>query len=219
MTTRRYLLLLLVAATALISLYGVIPAAIADYATLKTRHEIERLRDGTARPPPAQAWAALRDDLLQAAAWAPDNPRWYDDLGFLYVLRARSTQGVVELTDLRRSLYTEAAAYYRQAARLRPMFPYGWANLALAKHHADQNDAEMWAAFDKALTYGRHEIGVGRMLAELAFARWQEVTPQRRDTLAAMISETWPESRKPVLELAERHGVPVADCCSTRGGK
>jgi hypothetical protein len=207
---RRPLLpLLAIALAALTSLYYVIPAAVADYSTLKTRHEIERLRDSATRAPSPQAWALLRDDLLQAAAWSPDNPRWYDDLGFLHVLRARSTQGIPELADLRRSLHAEAAAYYRKAAQLRPMFPYGWANLALAKHHAGQDDAEMWAAFDKALAYGRHEIGVERMLAELAFARWQTLDTQRASAIKTMVAETRGDLRQPLLELATYYSVSL----------
>ena len=98
----RIVAVLTLAAIATTSLYQVVPAAVADFATLKARYEIERLRDGQRPMPTLPAWAQLRDDLAQAASWVPDNPRWYDDLGFLYVLRARNTPNVPELAALRR---------------------------------------------------------------------------------------------------------------------
>ena len=205
----RIVAVLTLAAIATTSLYQVVPAAVADFATLKARYEIERLRDGQRPMPTLPAWAQLRDDLAQAASWVPDNPRWYDDLGFLYVLRARNTPNVPELAALRRNLYAEAADQYRQAARLRPMFPFGWANLALAKHYADQDDEELWSAFDKAFAYGHHEVGVQRMLAELAFARWSTLSAERAAAVTAMIAETRADLRQPLLDLAKRYAVDL----------
>ena len=196
MSLRRRLLLTAFAVLGLASLYQLLPAAIADFGSLRARQEIERLRAG-GKPPPLAAWTTLRDDLQWAAGWSPGNPRWYDDLGYLYVLRARATGTMPELDALRRDLYLEAAGHYRTAARLRPLFPYGWANLALARHYAGEGGAEMWHAFDQAMRYGRHEIGVERMLAELAYARWAELTPERVAAVQAMVAETRNDVRLP----------------------
>ena len=207
MSLRRLLLAAFVA-MGLASLYVLLPAAIADFGSLRARQEIEHLRAGGS-PPPLAAWTRLRDDLLSAADWSPGNPRWYDDLGYLYVLRARSTTGMPELDALRRDLYLEAAGHYRTAARLRPLFPYGWANLALAKHHAGEADAEMWHAFDQAMANGRQEIGVERMLAELAFARWAELTPERAAAVRMMIADTREDLRQPMLAGAAQSGIDL----------
>jgi hypothetical protein len=213
---RRRLLVAAFAAIGLASLYTLVPAAVADFGSLRARQEIERLRAG-GKAPPLAAWTALRDDLQWAAGWSPGNPRWYDDLGYLYVLRARATGTLPELDALRRDLYREAAGHYRTAARLRPLFPYGWANLALAKHHAGEADAEMWHAFDRAMTYGRRETGVERMLAELAFGRWGELTPERAAAVRTMIAETRADMRQPMLDQAARQGIAIATAVRAAG--
>ena len=35
---------------------------------------------------------------------------------------------------------------------MRPVFPYSWTYLALAKHYRGQHDAEFWQAYDPTLT-------------------------------------------------------------------
>jgi tetratricopeptide (TPR) repeat protein len=194
------------------ALYGLVyglPAAATDFSSLKARDEVERMRDGKKRMPALAEWARLRRSLERAAASAPDNAQILDDIAFLYAFRALSMDGVAELADLRREMFAEAAGYYRRAAPLRPMFPYTWAQLALADHYADGDEQEMWSAFDKALAYGRNEGSVQLMLAEIAFARWSTLDAKRSAAIAEMVDQAPEALQKPLLEVAERYVVEL----------
>ncbi len=190
-------------AGALLSLYHALPAAVKDYRTLGVRSEIERMRDGKKRMPSLVEWGRLRNQLVRAAGDESDNAQLQDDIAYLYVFRAQNMVDVPELAELRQSLFAEAANYYRRSARLRPMFPYGWANLALAKHYSGAADEELWDSFDRALAYGRNEPTVQHMLAEVAFARWSTLDPQRAAAITDLVAETPEPLRQPLLEMAE----------------
>jgi hypothetical protein len=194
---------------AALSIYYLVPAAYTDFHTLRARAEVELMRDGQKGMPPAAEWGRLRNELVGALANPPDNAQLLDDIAFLYAFRAQSMQNVPELEDLRQSLYAESVVYCRAASKLRPMFPYGWAHLALSKHYVDEVDAELWAAFDKALAYGRNEPAVERMLAEIAFARWSSLDPQRADAIRALIADLPEKLQKPLLDQAEHFMVAI----------
>jgi hypothetical protein len=193
----------------LFSVYYALPAAFTDYRSLKARSDVERMRAGKKLMPSLMEWDHLRSQLVRAAGEESGNAQLLDDIAYLYVFRALSMDDVPELADLRRSLFSEAVGYYRTAATLRPMFPYDWANLALAKHSAGENDDELWAAFDKALAYGRNESPVQRMLAEIAFANWSTLDPQRAAAITAMVRETPEKLRQPLLDIAEHFVVTL----------
>lgn len=208
LTVRIALALFLLAAGGLSVGYG-LPASLADAQTLKARSQIERWRDGKAAMPTPAEWSRVRNEMVRALKTAPDNAQLLDDLGFVYAFRAQNLPGDPELADLRRSLLTEAEAYFHSAAVLRPMFPYGWSHLALARHYRGDAEAEIWPAFDKAMAYGRNEPHVQRMLAEIAFARWSSLGPEREHEVQTMVADMPERLRKPLLELAARHAVTL----------
>lgn len=208
LTLRLALVLFLLIATGFSVGYG-IPASLADAQSLKARRLIERWRDGKAVMPTAAEWSRVRNEMVRALKTAPDNAQLLDDLGFVYAFRAQSLPDAPDLADLRQSLLTEAEAYFHLAAVLRPMFPYGWGHLALARHYRGDAEAEIWFAFDKAMAYGRNEPHVQRMLAEIAFARWSSLGPEREQAVLSMVADMPERLREPLLELAERHAVTL----------
>ena len=188
-----------------------LPAAATDLSLIKARGEVDRLRSGKKRMPALAEWNKLRRTLERAAATAPNNAQVLDDLAFLYAFRATTMADNEDLVDLYHQLLAEAAGYYRQAAPLRPMFPYPWANLALADHLTDSNEAEMWSAFDKALAFGRNEPTIQAMLAEIAFARWSQLTPERADAMRRLVAEMPETLQGPLRQAAERHAIDLLD--------
>jgi hypothetical protein len=195
---------------AVLSIYYLVPAAYTDFHVLRARAEVELMRDGQKSMPPAAEWGRLRNELVSALTNPPDNAQLLDDIAFLYAFRAQSMQDVPELDELRQSLLAESVVYYRAATKLRPMFPYDWAHLALSKHYVGEVDAELWAAFDKALAYGRNEPAIERMLAEIAFARWASLDPQRADAIRALIADLPEKLQKPLLDQAAHFMVTIA---------
>jgi hypothetical protein len=194
---------------AMLSIYCVVPAAYIDFHTLRARADVELMRDGQKRMPPPAEWGRLRNELVGALTVPPENAQLLDDIAFLYAFRAQSMQDVPELADLRQSLFAQSVVYYRAASKLRPMFPYDWAHLALSKHYVGDTDAELWTAFDNAFAYGRNEPAVERMLAEIAFARWSSLDLKRADAMRSLIAELPEKLQKPLLDRAAHFLVAI----------
>lgn len=192
--------------------YG-LPGALADVRSLAARTQIDAWREGN--PPKngvAQRWIRVHEQLLAAMSVAPGNPQFHSDLGYLYALRASQVPAVTKyaaMAELRQSLLSAAVENYRNAAVLRPMFPYEWGHLALAKHYANETDAELWSAYDKTYAYGRNEPLMQRILAEIAFAHWSDIGRERRVALLGMISDNPPKLNQPLLKLAAYYKIDL----------
>lgn len=199
-----WLLLGLGLLVAAVSAYHGGRAALADVITLKARWQIGQWRDGEGLPPEVTKWREARDDLQQALALTPDNPQLYDDLGFLYALRAYRALAV---PDLAQPLLRQALDYYRQASLLRPMSPHTWANIALARHYLNDASPELWRAFDLAMAYGGNEPAVQTSLAEIGLARWQTLAEERKAALRAAYARSLPPLQKQLAAIAQRHQV------------
>jgi hypothetical protein len=178
-------------------------AAWADMLQLQVRYNISQWQAGTVPPPQIAAWGEARNTLVQALILTPDDPQIHENLGYLYALRALSSKAVPELYQ---AMLRQAQVYYRNAARLRPMSPHPWANIALASHYLGDVGAPLWDAFDRAMAYGQREPSVQATLAEVGFARWGELTEPRRSQLLAMVNQALPHSKGPLLDIAKRYG-------------
>lgn len=190
--------------------YG-LPGALADARSLAARAQIDAWREGTApKNGVEQRWIRVRDQLLDAISMVPENPQLHSDLGYLHALRALQVPAANQyaaMAELRQSLFGVALEYYRNAAELRPMFPYGWAHLALVKHYINQADAELWSAYDKTYAFGRNEPSMQRVLAEIALAHWPDLNAERRDALLGIVRDNPPRFNKPLLELAAYYNI------------
>ena len=204
--------LVVLALVASLSIWHGLRAAWSDASALHARWVVNEWRDGNGAVFTPILWEQTRDELLAALQTAPGNAQLLDDLGFLYAARGQSlgapAVGSEELV-LQQNLLTSAIDSYRQAADLRPTFPYSWAYLALAKHLRHQYDAEFWASFDKALHYGRNEAGVQPALAQVAFAQWSRLGSGRQKEIAIMVATAHEISRQRLLEMAMQSGVTL----------
>lgn len=193
----------LLALLAIPSLWFGLRAAWTDASIMQTRWLVSQWREGTGPVKTPQLWQQTRSSLQDASQSAPDNPQLLDDLGYLDASRALALGVPAAGTDdftLRQNLLASAITHYRSATRLRPTYPYSWAYLALAKHFAGENDAELWQSFDKALRHGQAEAGVQPVLAQLAFAHWGALGDQRQRLVIAMVA-TAPETIRKQLKL------------------
>jgi hypothetical protein len=184
------------------SVYFGARAGLADSMTLKAHSNISKWREGNNLPPDISAWKESRESLIAALNYAPDNPQLYEDLAFLYGLRATAAHKVPELE---REFLKQVLIYYKQALPLRTMSPHTWSNIALAHHYLGDNDAEMWAAFDLAMAYGNNEPAVQLGLAEIGLARWNELSEARRAGLNAAFARASPPLRVMLEAVAKRY--------------
>lgn len=205
-------LLGVVVCVAVLSAWFMLPAAWSESSTLAARYTAEKWRNiGPKAVPPAE-WATARKRLEDGIQTTPDNPNLHAELAYLYVARAQA-MGKLEsdspLLPTHHELMDLAIDHYRTAAQLRASFPYTWAHLALAKHYRGAHDAEMWAAFDQAMRFGRNEAGLQPLFAEIAFAHWHQLSAERQQAVVAMIQQAKPTYQRKLLEQATALGVEI----------
>ncbi|MGE5469179.1 MAG: hypothetical protein ACM3X0_00140 [Bacteroidota bacterium] len=199
-----YLLLAVLLAAAAASLYVGFKAASADAISLQARWQISQWQaaGAQARPGPAEL-GAVRNDLMAALDWTPGDPQLYENLGYVYGVRAARAEAIPELNQ---AFLADSIGYYRQATTLRPMSTYAWANLALGLHLQGDPPESIWPAYDRAYRYGNREAGVQRILAEIGFAHWAQAGAERQGQLIRMIDIAYPHAKGDLVRIAEHHG-------------
>ncbi|QDL54546.1 hypothetical protein [Rhodoferax aquaticus] len=194
------------------SLYYGVRAAWPDATSLPTRWRLAEWRDGRGPLATLELWAASRDDLRAALKLEPNNPQFYEDLGYLHAVRAQG-MGVLRPDDgqftFQKILLDEAIDNYRSAGALRPTFPYPFAYFAYLKTLSGQVDDAMWAAYDRAYTYGKNEAGVQFILAQVAMPQWQLMTDDRKVAFKAMVASAQVDAKKKLLETATANRVDL----------
>lgn len=151
---------------------------IADLYAYSPRQQVEHWQHSNTAPQSEAITTAL-NSIDQAIDWAPDNGEYRDLKGILLYYRA------LELTvagDQRSftELTSASLASYRIAARLRPRWPYSWANIALMKAALNQFDEEFAQAVDNATRFGPWENAVNISITEAGFVGWHQLSETTR---------------------------------------
>lgn len=152
------------------------------------------------REPAAQAWVVAAAAAQRAEAWYPAaNGEYQDRLGRIHSWRFYqrpfgpaatlavlvATPEVAAIDASRR----QALAAYREATRLRPHQPDGWARLAHAKLYLLELDAESTHAYATAARLGPFIGAVQQELAQIGLQAWHRMSGgQRAIALAAAVA-------------------------------
>jgi len=155
---------------------------LADWNSMRWRHEVIVWTEKRAVPSYDQ-WRQAVDALNSALRLTPENPSLHDHLGTAYDLgsTAFSPGG-------KWSVYAEfALLHFRQAAGLRPVSPYSWANVAKTKFRLGQADDELFRALTLAMRLGPWEPGVQIIASDLGLALWDRLDP----ALKGQVRENW----------------------------
>jgi len=202
LTIPQRILLGILAAASLVTTWSAVRAGWHDFQFMKPRAVVDSWRSGTA--PSIKMWGKTLDELKALYKQNPDDPQVVESIGYLYALQAMRSS---EIPELKQAMLDEAIVYFRASTKLRPMSPYAWSNLALALHEKDEANEEMWAAFDRAMRYGRREIAVQKQLAEIGFARWSEIGEVRQGQLREIYATVGEEYQEAMLDIAQRNNL------------
>lgn len=207
-TTQRLaprLVAVLVVVASVAALSVALPAAWSDIQTIKYRWLIDRWSSGTMSPPTPAQWGEARHALANGLRTQPNNPAILENLAWLYASRSQSLRQT--LPQASQDFMRQAHSYYLAAVRQRPMSAVAWANVALSAHYlsAQPEELQLWPAFDKALDWGHREPTAQRPIAEIGFARWSTLTPQRQAALLAMVNNAQPHSRPSLVAIAKQY--------------
>ncbi len=161
------------------------------------------------QPSPEQ-WNLASLSLETAIEHNPNNAQLHETLALLHINHLHWHQPEPQQA---RAALERATELLRQATQLRPMSGNTWAAKALALYGLDtdptntQHQQQLWHAFDLAMQYGHSNPSVQQSLAQIAFARWPQLSPERQAAVRHMAQQATPRQRQRLEAIATSHGL------------
>ncbi|MFQ5661084.1 MAG: tetratricopeptide repeat protein [Gammaproteobacteria bacterium] len=152
-------------------------------------------------------WNRLRGKLSKALKLDPGNPDIHQWLGLaIEGPYARFGPGLIEAVSVRQ----RAADHYRESIRLRPVWPYAWVDLALAKYRLGEIDAEFYRALHTSIELGPWEPGVQKVVADIGMHLWDNLPKEERlfilDTIKHALLHSNRSHVNQMLKLVKQRG-------------
>lgn len=169
---------------------------VSDFQAMEARALVRSWAEGKAKWTVSR-WVFARDSTLRAIQTTPDNPALYDQMGVIYLIRARDAW---RSAAAQRELYDEAARHFRQSLALRPRHGWTWASLAEALQVMEPGSQVAWDAWRNAQRYTPYELPVQSTLLRIGFLGWKTAP----DDVKAWMRRTYEESRPAQREEADR---------------
>lgn len=161
-------------------LYCAVRLILADANSFQAERFVSHWRS-LGNPPSLEAWTVARGAAERAITLSPvDDSARYHRLGEILEWRYRDRHpGYTEARDHRLA----ALDAYRDAARLRPTWPYAWARVASIKAALLAFDTEFDRAASNALRLGASRSRINLRIARLGLFAWHELDDTQRDRI------------------------------------
>ena len=141
--------------------------------------------------------------ILLSISFNPDKADYQEYLGRIHYLRAINNYQDARLF---RDNIQQAYLAHRQAIRLRPQWPYSWANLALMKSHMQQLDVEFLYAVNQAVRYGPWEISSNEAVVQAGFNGWAQLSENSQTITVKALERVYQQSPKTARQLIIHFG-------------
>jgi len=174
---------------------------LADWRSMRWRHEIASWSEHRATPTQERMQDAI-SSLIATRELTPDDPELIEHMGMFHNLRATASPAG---SDAWRLNLTQALIYFRKAAGLRPTSPYTWANIAFTKYRLGQLDGEFFAAMRHALEFGPWEPAVQLTVADVGLGAWDHLDSDLRDKVSENLRRTAVRQADELARVAAFH--------------
>ncbi len=148
--------------------------------------------------------------ILRSISFNPNNAEYREYLGRIHYLRA--INNFQDASLFRKNIH-QAYLAHKKAIKLRPQWPYSWANLALMKSHLQQFDVEYLYAVNQAVRFGPWEISSNDALAQAGFNGWAQLSEKSQNITVDALERVYQQSPKTARKLI-RHFANQDYVCS-----
>ena len=196
----------------------------ASFQSIEARALLKRAMDG-AIPMNARTWNQVRDGLVIALEWDPDNPEYHQAMADAYLLRLTRVAGD---RSKMAPYFDIALKHYFKAAALRPTWPFAHAGIVTAKQHLGRYDADFRRALSLASHYGPWELAVQDQLVVAGFRSWAALGEPEREIIRGNLrrAHEWRPVQTATLLTSLKLAAPpcdqlqvnIAGACSTAPG-
>lgn len=181
----------------------------ANFQSIEARAMLKRAMNG-AIPMNAHTWNRVRDGLVIALEWDPDNPEYHQAMADAYLLRLTRAAG----DRSKMAPYFEIALkHYFKAAALRPTWPFAHAGIVTAKQHLGRYDADFRRALSLASHYGPWELAVQDQLIVAGFRSWPALGEPEREIIRGNLrrAHQWRPGQTATLLTSLKLAAPPCD--------
>ncbi|HIJ82712.1 MAG: hypothetical protein HW380_52 [Magnetococcales bacterium] len=152
---------------------------VADLNALAAKMRLEQWKS-RALLPNQTTWELAWNRMQTAMRLDANNPDHHETIARLLQWRLQGGDGRDGAIKEKRQ---QALIHLRQAVSLRPTWPYGWVNLALAKYRLDQRDDELYRAMANAITTGPEERSIQMAVAKMSLSLWNKAPKDLKSLL------------------------------------
>jgi len=154
-------------------------------------------------------WDRLRATLSKAVRLDPKNPEIHEILA--YAIEGHFFTAVSKEPEAQ-TVRLLALEHFRKAVILRPVWPYGWANLASIKYRLGQIDDEFFEALHNTVKFGPWEPGLQRLVVELWLNELAAFPQEEHRFVLEVVSRALEKQPDRILELIRKKGYLALIC-------
>lgn len=147
------------------------------------------------KSPGLEAWLRARDELRSAQRLSRKSGAVEELLGLIHAQR-RSNPDFQQI----------ALEHFTTALTLRPSSPYTWASIADVRYRLGATTDDFERILTTAADLGPNEPEVQRLVADLGFALWDEVSPSTRTAVLRSLKSGMRRNPLEMLKISERRG-------------
>ena len=155
---------------------------------------------GPGKSPSIEAWLHARDELRSAQRMSRKNGAVEELLGLVHAQRRNNAD-----------FQQIALEHFTAALALRSSSPYTWASIADVRYRLGATTHDFERVLTIAADLGPNEPEVQRVVVDLGFALWDEMSPPTRTAVLRSLKLGMQRNPLEMLKISERRGrLPLA---------
>ncbi len=183
--------------------------ALADISHYPLKYFIEKLKP--TELPDLKILEKLQEKIQYSIDLRPNSAEYLEYIGRIYYLKALRQQRAAsfEIRSKAQNSFRLALNAHIKATKLRPKWPYSWANLALIKSHLKEFDQQFLNAIDLAIKNGPWEIASNNAISQAGFNSWQELDASYKTKVVSALERVYQQRKSTaigILNYYQRQG-------------
>lgn len=146
--------------------------------------------------------------INNALRWSPENPEYHEIKARLQLYRAQ----LAAQQSHRSSHLKSAQVLHLEASRLRPRWPYSWANLALVQAYQGDFGADFADHLKQASHYGPWELSVNLAVLQAGLIGWEALSSEQQQLIVGAGMRGAEQSPRQTRAVIQQVGSATALC-------
>ena len=186
--------------------------ALADISHYPLKYFIEKLKP--TELPEIETLEKLQTKIQYSIDLRPNSAEYLEYIGRIYYLKALKQQRATsaEVRNTAQNSMRLALDAHVKATKLRPKWPYSWANLALIKSHLEEFDQQYLSAIDLAIKNGAWEIASNNAISQAGFNGWHRLDDNYKTKVVAALERIYQQRKSTAIGILNYYRLQEEVC-------